>query len=110
MYITVSRSGKIYADMGQILNLRRGPGAMFPFGKREGVAWYNMSRSIVYFVIICGVVSTYVIDYPEVDTNSANFGQQLGECSSINPIDAEFRSTLSFRKACTTSLALMSLL
>ena len=105
MYITVSRSGKIYAYMGQILNLRPDPGDMLSFWEEGGRAGVSFT-----FVIICGVVSKYVIDYPEVDTNSANFGQQLGECSSINPIDAEFRSTLSFRKACTTSLALMSLL
>jgi len=42
MYITVSRSGKIYTDMGQILNLRLGPGDMFSF-------WEEGGSSLVYY-------------------------------------------------------------
>ena len=36
MYITVSRSGKIYAYMGQILNLRPDPGDMLSFWEEGG--------------------------------------------------------------------------
>ena len=39
---SVSRSGKIYADMGQILNLRPGPGDMFCF-------WEEGGSSLVYY-------------------------------------------------------------
>ena len=60
MYITVSRSGKIYADMGQILNLR--PGDMFSFWE-ERVAWYTRSRSIIYFGCVWCLIN--IRDYPE---------------------------------------------
>jgi hypothetical protein len=61
--------------------------ACFLFGSEEGVAWYTMSRSIVYFCynMWCRI---NIRDYPEVDTNSV----QILDDNSVNAA-ASIRST-----------------
>lgn len=84
MYITVSRSGKIYADMGQILNLR--PGDMFSFGE-EWSSWDYEQGSLFTSPVMCGVVSTYVI----LNGNSVNAASILSTELAQNS-EARFHS------------------